>query len=715
MPRRSPRGINSSKPAAKQHPLSEGNEQSALSNHITSKKDPNARNTTTLRLTPEATIAPKAAAKSSPKSQDKAKAVLQSNRRISKRPMSADPKPPFSFTHNFGSRRGAIVAAHFEQHIEGDPERSASRHHTKRHNGKAGDPRKTSASGRDTQNKVSSESIAELTPAYAGSAATLHSEDHQGEPIQEGLCTSGSRQLLTKEALEELDRKLEYDRTQSYRSAKEIAVGHYREESEDGSSQGTEIDSRERFNRRWGYVPPLDEKTIRIIETIIKDPTRAETMVGIGPESPLFLDGLRDRNVQTEPSRHLDPRKEEIQSISLEGYLQETQVQEKAHEELWNLDKVKCRPDSSETLYQRTIMIHLIARHFLIYQLDSSKQQIFDFSVEEPWGCLPMPSRFLWDLTEGQKSEAKFLTQPKPNLAVCFKREAVIPDRIWKGLPKSTRGLACFENLLSNESRIFHFLAVEAKKATINLNSSQALYQCLNNASQALHNMFEFFRDAGPEHEQIFYDKVRFFSVVANTDGILVRIHRAIRVPDNASPCELVLPDRPDYRLEFEFQEFQRIQEADGIPRRKVLEVIKRILRYASDDLLKWIDAAASTLYLKLQEDLQLFHARRRLDFYSYGPPNPKDFERTRSTRGVPSAIGDWLQGQSQTQLDPKNRPLDESIARAQSTPNRPHQPVISSPLANTANKRGVDEIESDELEDKRAPARSIRKRQRRS
>lgn len=516
--------------------------------------------------------------------------------------------------------------------------------------------------------------------------------------MQEDLCASDSRQLLTGGAPEELARSLESDPTNCNRSHKKIAVGDSAEESEDGSSQSIDIDSQERFNHKWGYVPPLDEETIRIIEAMIKNPARAETIVGIGPENPEFLFGLHNRNVISDPSTHLDPRKEEIQSISLEGYLQETQEQEKAHEELWKSVKAKCTPDSRGALYRRTLMIELIARHCFIYQFDSSKQQIFDFSVEEPWGCLPMPSRLLWAIPKGQKSEARYLTQPKPDLAVCFIRKAVIPDRMWKTLPDSTKGLACFENYFSNESRIFHFLAVEGKKAMFDLDSPQALHQCLNNASQALHNMFEFFRDAGPEHEQVFYDKVKFFSVVANRKGMIVRIHRAIRKPDDTRPWELVMPDRPDYRLEFEFREFQRIGDADGFSRKKVLDVVRKILKYATDDLLKMINAAASKLVQNIQNDLGVYLARCEVEFYSYGQPNPKSFKSSRRTSVV---------------LDSSRALLEQSIANWQATINQPHQEVISSRLTTTAKKRGVDEIELDELEDMRVLDPPVRKRRR--
>ena len=715
-PRRSPRKRGSSKTAAKEHPLSKGNEQSIIGNHITTKKDANVRNTTALRATTEATVTSKAAAISPKKSKDKPKAVVQSSRRTSgRRPKAVDPVLPRTSTRHLRAARGQKVSAKSKQCAGRDLQRSASRPLTKRQSGKVDDPRKASPIGHGSQNRVSSRSVAQLIPAPVDNAETLDATEPQAGPIQEDYCASGSRQLLTGEALKELARRLEsIDPTHHNRSAKKIAVGYSGYESQDGSCHGGAVNSQERFNRKWGYVPPLDEETTRIIEAIVKNPARAETMVGISPGNLEFLSGLHNRNVLSNPSTYLDPREEEIQSISLEGFLQETQEQERSHEELWQSDKAKCTPDSSEALYQRTLMISLIARHFLIYQFDGNKEQIFDFSAEEPWGCLPMPTRLLWDIPKGQKSEAKFLTQPKPDLAVCFKREALISDRMWKTLPEPTKGLACFENSSSNASRVFHFLTIEAKKAMLDLDSPQALHQCLNNASQALHNMFEFFRDAGPEHEQVFYNKVRFFSVVANRKGVIVRIHRAIRKPDDASPWELVMPDRPDYRLEFEFREFQRIGDADEFPRKGVLEVVKKVLKYATDDLFNMINAAASQLVRNLEKNLELHRARREVNFYSYGLPNPKSSKSSRCTSVVPSTIGDGVQRQFQSaNLGSNCAPSDRSMASGQRTPKQPHQPVISSRLRTTAKKRGVDEIGSDELEDIRAPHPPVRKRQR--
>lgn len=336
---------------AKKHPLSKGNEQSTIDNHITTKKDANVRKNKAGRITTVTTLTSEAATKSSQK---------QPNRRTSGRPKSADPLPSSSSTRHLRPGHGPKVSAKSKQRAGQDPERNASRHRTKRQSGRADDPRKASAIGRGTQNKVSSKSIAELIPAPAENAETIHATEPQVTYLRSHNA-SGSHQLLTGEALEELARGLEsIDPTNRNRSAKKIAVGYSGEESEDGSSQGSVINSQEWFNRKWGYVPPLDEETTRIIKAIIKNPARAETMVGIGPENPQFLSGLHNRNVLSDPSTHLDPREEE----TLEGYLQETQEQEISHEELWKSDKAKCTPDSNEALYQRTLMISLIARHF---------------------------------------------------------------------------------------------------------------------------------------------------------------------------------------------------------------------------------------------------------------------------------------------------------------------------------------------------------------
>lgn len=212
----------------------------------------------------------------------------------------------------------------------------------------------------------------------------------------------------------------------------------------------------------------------------------------------------------------------------------------------------------------------------------------------------------------------------------------MLPEEVWSTLPTPTQALACFENLKSGATRVFHFLTIEAKQARIDIDADKALHQSLNNASQALHNTYEFFRDAGSEHEQIFFDKVRFFSVVANRKGLLVRIHRAVELPRDARPGLLVMRDQPNYRLKFLYREFARVDRGDEYSRATVLTVFKNILKYAVDDLAKWIRAAASDLAEKLENDPSAFDARRNGEFYRYGLPSRISSQETPSESMVP-------------------------------------------------------------------------------
>ena len=161
---------------------------------------------------------------------------------------------------------------------------------------------------------------------------------------------------------------------------------------------------------------------------------------------------------------------------------------------------------SNEAIFQRTIMMNLIARHCLIYRRDTSRPRLLEISVEEFWTCPPALSRAFVE------SEGRLLTKPKPDLAISFYRDRLLPDLSWISLPTATQSLASYENLrLPAWGKVFHFLTIEAKKGMTSTTDSAALLQNLNNASQSLYNIYEFFREAGSNHEQDFFEKVRFF------------------------------------------------------------------------------------------------------------------------------------------------------------------------------------------------------------
>lgn len=217
--------------------------------------------------------------------------------------------------------------------------------------------------------------------------------------------------------------------------------------------------------------------------------------------------------------------------------------------------------------------------------------------------------------TRAYERKEKFLTQPKPDLAVCFVRKPLIPNSLWNKMPKATQRLACYENMTEmGTERVFHFCTVEAKKSLSSPDNDVAKRQSLNNASQALHNMFEFFQDAGKQHEEIFFAKVRFFSVVASTEGLTIRIHRAVR--ESGAEEGFIIPQYP---LRFEYQVFLKVLK-NNYDRRMVFETFAKILvGYGVNELRLLLSGAATAIMTKLDNDPDAKVPRQEANFYRYG------------------------------------------------------------------------------------------------
>jgi hypothetical protein len=186
-------------------------------------------------------------------------------------------------------------------------------------------------------------------------------------------------------------------------------------------------------------------------------------------------------------------------------------------------------------------------------------------------------------------------------------------------MPAATIRLACYEKETETAGeRIFHFFTIEAKKAQMSPDDTVGKRQSLNNASQALHTMFEFFKDAGPKHEGLFFKEVRFFSVVASTEGLTIRIHRATRGPADRSDTGLIMPNRPDYPLRFEHEEFARVEKR-SFDRDTVFETFERILvGYGVKKLRLLLSDAAEAIMEKLSEDPVGMKEREHRHFYRY-------------------------------------------------------------------------------------------------
>ncbi|KAL9624024.1 MAG: hypothetical protein Q9160_001777 [Pyrenula sp. 1 TL-2023] len=427
--------------------------------------------------------------------------------------------------------------------------------------------------------------------------------------------TQGRSQRLTQTQLTRLKRSVEtLLANQQQQITEEVADDRYEEliptNSENIDSENT--DTLQVFYSRVGYLPPLDEEASEVIEQIIAQSNMADEYIRIGPENPSFPHGLQRRNVSVEEKGPYDSYMDVIKRLPPGDSDKEIVEESGLSRQLWTWDQRKCEGGSNEALFQRTLMMSLIARHRLIYTQDESLRNL-DFSVEESWGCPPMPTRAYW-------MGSKFLTQPKPDLAVSFSRKAVIDDFLWDAIPIATMRLACFENTtVSGQERIFPFFTVEAKKAKTSSDDIKGKLQSLNNASQALHNMFEFFRDAGSEHEEIFFNKVRFFSVVASTEGLTIRIHRATRLDPEGPRPSFILPDNRNYPLRFEYQEFFKLEKAK-LDREVISKIIQQILiTYGVGELLVLLKTAARTLMDRLFDDLEEMREREHVDYYRYG------------------------------------------------------------------------------------------------
>lgn len=201
-------------------------------------------------------------------------------------------------------------------------------------------------------------------------------------------------------------------------------------------------------------------------------------------------------------------------------------------------------------------------------------------------------------------------------------------------MPEAIQRLACYENTgASGETRVFHFLTIEAKKARTSTDDPVAKYQNLNNSSQALHNMFEFFREAGQQSEDDFFTKVRFFSVVASTEGLVIRIHRATREPEDGTGQGLIMKDKTNYPLRFEYREFSKLQK-DTFERQVVSEIFERILvNYGENVLHTLLKKAAVDIMAKLDNDPQVRQERADVNYYRYGQINI----RANSKKGTPA------------------------------------------------------------------------------
>lgn len=349
------------------------------------------------------------------------------------------------------------------------------------------------------------------------------------------------------------------------------------------------------YYKRIGYLPPLSESTLEVIRQVLADPTMGRGAGRVVSEAEQQA-GLVDRNVNWRPRS--DPYHKTIASLQTQ-IIPENDVDGNSK---WQDDLDKCRFDPQEFVFQRTVMMSMINRHRFIY----GKHGVLDFAVERPWTCSPMPTRAL------EEADGKSLPMSQPDIAIAFRTAALMDVGSYEYLPRQLRNVVCYEGIAeAHQFRAFHFFMIEAKNTYKSILDPVSQYQVLNSASQSLHNMYEFFNEAGPEHLASFFDKVRVFTAVSTTEGIIIRIHRACLVGDfrNESISQQNLPAPkfpilPDYPLQFEYDIYLKAI-ADAFSREQVLSALETIMiKYGAGILLKTLKDAADDVIKK-------FRARR--------------------------------------------------------------------------------------------------------
>jgi hypothetical protein len=175
----------------------------------------------------------------------------------------------------------------------------------------------------------------------------------------------------------------------------------------------------------------------------------------------------------------------------------------------FDIDLNYCK-NSNEAVLQRTIMLSIIDRWRL--------HELFVYNCEGQW-YLPkifqLPTRVRGDE----------VTLPKPNLAVSFTLEAFTGTDTSSPFPKEIGSCMRPDR---GVGRCFPFIFVEVKRGAHDLESASMAN--LHSASQALFNIFVWMLRAG--HAEVFFDRVRVFSIVLNAQEISLRVHRAVPVPN---------------------------------------------------------------------------------------------------------------------------------------------------------------------------------------
>ena len=434
----------------------------------------------------------------------------------------------------------------------------------------------------------SSLTLKQPTPAKSGPAGQRHEDSNVPPTFSQAIASIET----APEALAESQRSFEF-------SPSDLQNGETSRLNSETSPWLRELpDAGTILLQRNGYIPPLTNEILAAIHVVLGRDA-AQSMSAISAYTPDFEKTLKeDRNVLLEETKYEDPEWAHLDNYQMDREVDEASIANFL-DRLWLADLRFCK-NQQEAIFQRTVMMDMINRHHLVFpnskMLSKLQESSLMFSVEATWDCPPMPTaRFKKALPDSRI----YTTMPKPDLCVSFRASKIIGEDLWNKLPPTTQHLICYEGITSNKcDRAFGFFFVEAKQSRAEPDDRIALNQALNNASTALHNIHEFFKEA--EDTATFFKHVRVFSATASERGAILRVHRAVELPpDTDLSLKRVFEDYP---LQFEYQTYKSFR-GESFSRLEVVDAFERIIRgYGEKRLLVLLQKAALNLRKKAHD-----------------------------------------------------------------------------------------------------------------
>ncbi len=298
------------------------------------------------------------------------------------------------------------------------------------------------------------------------------------------------------------------------------------------------------YSYQLGDSDEMQRPAPNAVQPAASDPGRAPKQPRTVKTPEDRIDGLLARNVfyakeEDDPLQIQDPSEtgdsvqtqnplRGLKDMILTGVSLTSSIQER----WWEREIFICN-QSNEAAFQRTMMVELLNRR----EFDEFGTTLA-YQFEEQWTCPPAPRK-------PPKKHRLGLKMPRPDLVVGFETTALVAQGLFNELDDLQQHCICPAGFNDQKQRAaMFFLSFEAKGVGHTAKMTDADFDNLNTASQALYNMWYLMKEANDEDR--FYEKIRFFSISASPLAFNIRVHRARKVIE-----ENEADIRDDYPLGF--------------------------------------------------------------------------------------------------------------------------------------------------------------------